>query len=107
MRCADNTTCHGYRFMLQRRGAPEPNILNSQGNLAGTYRMLGRLEEALMMKRDVYTGYLKLYGEENGDTLREAGNYASLLNELKRFKEAKALLRKTMLVARRVLGDEN
>ena len=38
---------------------------------------------------------------------REAGNYASLLNELKRFKESKALLRKTMLVARRVLGDEN
>ena len=49
----------------------------------------------------------KKYKEAVAETLREAGNYASLLNELKRFKEAKALLRKTMLVARRVLGDEN
>jgi hypothetical protein len=39
------------------------------------------------------------------ETVREAGNYASLLNELKRFKEAKALLRKVIPVARRVLGE--
>ena len=60
-----------------------------------------------MMKRDVYTGYLKLYGEEDRETLREAGNYASLLIELKRFKEAEALLRKLIPVAQRVLGDNN
>ena len=39
------------------------------------------------------------------ETVREAGNYASLLNELKRFKEAKALLRKTIPVGRRVYGE--
>ena len=78
-----------------------------QGNLAGTYRMLGRFEEALLMKRDVHTGCLKLYGEEDKETFREAGNYASLLNELKRFKETEALLRKAMPVARRVLGENH
>ena len=35
------------------------------------------------------------------ETLRAANNYASTLNVLKRFEEAKALLRKTMPVARR------
>ena len=90
---------------MRRIGAPEAALLIAQGNLAGTYRSLGRIEEALPMKRDAYTGYLKLYGEENRETLREAGNYASLLTQLKRFEEAKAVLRRTVPVARRVLGD--
>ena len=37
----------------------------------------------------------------------EANNYASLLLTLKRFEEAKSLLRKTMPVARRVLGESH
>ena len=36
-----------------------------------------------------------------------ANNYASSLIDLKRFEEAKSLLRKTMPVARRVLGESN
>ena len=34
-----------------------------------------------------------------------ASNYAALLNQLERFEEAKTLLRRTLPVARRVLGD--
>ena len=41
------------------------------------------------------------------DTLREANNYASLLGLLDRFEEAKALLRKTMPVARRAIGESH
>ena len=37
----------------------------------------------------------------------EAKNYADLLIELKRFKEAKSLMCKTMPGARRVLGENN
>ena len=40
-------------------------------------------------------------------TLRAAFNYARTLARLKRFEEAKALLRKTMPVARRVLGESH
>ena len=40
-------------------------------------------------------------------TLRAANNYADSLNVLKHFKEAKALMRKTVPVARRVLGEGN
>jgi len=48
---------------------------------------------------------LKLNGAEHPETLREATNLASSLVDVKSFEEAKALLRKTMPVARRILGD--
>jgi len=96
------------RLSLMRRiGDSESNILIAQGNLANTYKALGRLEEAIRMRREVYSGWLKLKGEEHYDTLREANNYAMNLLDLRRFKEVKAFLRKTMPVARRVLGEGN
>ena len=93
--------------MERRVGAAEEDLLVARGNLAGTYRNLGRIEEALQMRRDVYFGLLRLFGEEHGETLREAGNYANLLNQVKRFEEVKALLRKTLPVARRVFSESN
>ena len=92
---------------LQRIGAPEEQILVTQGNLAGLYGQLGRLEGALLMQRDTYAGRLKLNGEEHQSTLRAALNYASSLSELQRFEEAKSLLRKKIPVARRVLGGKD
>ena len=56
------------------------------------------------MQRGVYSGYLRLKGEEDENTLREANNYAASLNDLKRFEEAKTLLRRTMPVTRRFFG---
>ena len=50
---------------------------------------------------------MKLNGEENKDTIREASNYVSTLLLLKRFKEAKSLFLKTLPAARRVLGDND
>jgi len=93
--------------MKRRIGVPENNILVVQSNLATTYQMLGRLEQALLMRRDVYSGTLKLFGKEHEKTLREANNYADLLKELNRFEEAKVLLRKTIPVARRVLRESH
>ena len=57
------------------------------------------------MKRDVYSGRLKLHGEEHEDTLTSANNYATSLGDLQRFEEAKSLLRRTVPLARRVLGE--
>ena len=59
------------------------------------------------MLRDVYSGNLRLKGEENGTTLLAANNYAFTLIELQRVQEAKALMRKVMPVARRVLGESD
>ena len=91
----------------RRLGSREENILVAQNNLANTYEKLGRVEEALRMRQEVYSGRLKLYGEENERTLISANNYASTLVTLERFEEAKSVLRKTMPVARRVLGEGN
>ena len=59
------------------------------------------------MRRDVYTGYSKLKGEEQEETLIAASNYANSLTALRRFEEAKLLLRRTMPVALRVLGGNH
>ena len=90
--------------MMRRLGASEEDMLVVQGNIANSYHMLGREEEALQMRRDVYSGWLELFGEEHEDTLREASNYAATLKDLRRFEEAKEVLRKMIPVARRVLG---
>ena len=82
-------------------------MLMMQSNLATTYHGLGRLEEANRMLRDVYSGFLKLHGEEHRETLLTASNYVDSLRTLSRFGEAKSLLRKTLPVARRVLGEDN
>ena len=62
------------------------------------------MEKALSMERDVYSGRSKLHGEEHPQTLLAANNYASGLLDLQCFEEAKALLRKMIPVAQRVLG---
>ena len=93
--------------MYRRLGASEVPMLVLQGNLASSYARLGRLEEASSLYRDVYSGFLRIHGEEHQDTVRYANNYAMNLIELRRFAEARNLLRKIIPVARRVLGDDH
>ena len=76
-----------------------------QANLANTYSRVGRQQEALQMERDIYAHYLKRNGEEDESTLAAANNYAASLMILNRFKDASALYRKTVPIARRVLGE--
>ncbi len=92
---------------ILRVGADEDEILCVRSNLANSYETVGRLEEALRMREDIYSGTLDLLGEEHFESLQEANNYADTLCELKRFEEAKALVLKAMPVARRVIGDDH
>ena len=87
--------------MMRRIGTDEEDMLAIQNNLANTYAELGHLEKALSMVRDVYSGRLKLHGEENPQTLIAANNYANCLCNLQRYAESRALMRKTIPVARR------
>ena len=90
---------------VRRLGVPVAQMLHVQTNIAATYQQMGLREKALSMQRDVYSGNLRLYGEEHEYTLTAASNYASSLTALKRFEEAKSLLRRSIPVARRVLGE--
>ena len=71
-------------------------MLATQGNLSLTYQALGRVEDALRLKRDVYSGYCRLLGEDGRESLSSAYNYANCLFELRRFKEVKALMNKSV-----------
>ena len=56
--------------MLRRLGRDsEVCIFAVQGNLAIMYKRLGRLDESMRLRQDVYSGTLKLYGEEHRETL--------------------------------------
>ena len=93
--------------MLLRLGAPEGDMLVTQDNIATTLCHLGRQDEALCIKRDVYSGRLKLNGEDRRATLIAANNYAATLKSLNHFGEVKTLLGRMVPVARRVLGESN
>ena len=92
---------------MRRLGNTERSILVVQTNLANTYDALGRREDALRMSRDVYSGHLRLDGEECRSTLLAATNYANSLCILQRYAEAKSLLNKMIPVAQRVYGASN
>ena len=64
--------------------------LMAQSNLATTYRKLGRLEEALRMRKDIYSGWMRLEGEDDEYTLLAANNYAVSLTHVERFEEGKS-----------------
>ena len=81
--------------MLRRIGGSENDILATQNNIANTYHELGRIDEALLLRQEVYSGMLKLKGEESRNTILAANNYANGLLTLERYAEAKSLLRKT------------
>ena len=75
--------------MQRRLGDGEENILSSrQSNLSLTYHELGRFEEALTIKRYVYSERSKLNGEEHAETLREASLLNPSLCRLKRFRRS-------------------
>ena len=93
--------------MLRRVGPPEEALLIAEGSIACTYGELGQREESLSMERDVYSGWLKLEGEEHESTLLAANNYADSLRALQHFEDARSLLRKAIPVARRVLGESD
>ena len=101
----DEVTATGVDTIGQE--ASETSILVVQGNLANTYERMGRLDEAMRLREDVYSGYLKLLGEEHEKTLVSASNYAISLIDLQRFEEANTLFLKLLPVARRVLGNSN
>jgi hypothetical protein len=61
----------------------------------------------MRMRHEVYSGSLRLNGGGHVYTIRAAMNYASSLVALERVQEAKSLLRRSISVARRVLGDSN
>ena len=98
---------HGTTAPCCEERPPAPGLLRARGRppRPTTRDQLGRGKDALLLRRDVYSGSLKLLGEEHHNTLLAANNYAASFFNLRRFEEAKSLLRKTIPVAQRILGE--
>ena len=95
--------------MLRRLSASGGRILVVQTNLAITYEMLGRREEALQMRRDVYSGHLRHrdLGPLHQSTLGAALNLSTSLVDAGNYAEARAFMRDQMELARRAFGADH
>ena len=74
----DALSVYNAQLSLRRRlGESEDNMLIMQANIACIYLQVGRLEEAVRIRQDVYSGLLRLDGKEDRGTLLAAHNLAS------------------------------
>ena len=81
-------------------------MLVVQSNLSGTYRALKRYEAALHMRRDVYSGRLRLYGEEHEETISQLTTTRCPLRS-KALRRSQVAAAQYDPVARRVLGEND
>ena len=59
------------------------------------------------MRKAIYSGRLKILGEDHSETISAAYSYANSLGRQEHFEECKSLLLKVMPVMRRVLGESD
>ena len=87
-------------------GVDEKALLITKTNIALCYYRLGRHEEALNLRRQVYARGVAL-GISNKDLFIDVLNLSWSLNETGRYTEAKSFLREQLPKARRVLGVDH
>ena len=92
---------------MQRHGASEFNQLIAHTSIADCYEDLGRNEELLTKRRDIYERMVKLRGAADCDTLIDATRLADALILEGCYREARSFTAQQSRVARRVLGSES
>ena len=84
------------------------DILISQNNLAICLSDLGRHDEVLVLKREIYAGFVAMCGESHHDTMGAGLNLAMSMNATGLNEEAKSFLHDRLLpMARRSVGADN
>ena len=93
---------------LRRRYFSEEANLVAQTNLAVCLGDLGRDDEALVLKREVYTRRVATLGASHENTFSSGNNLANSFNKLGLWSDAKTLLVDQLLpAARRSLGSDH
>ena len=82
-------------------------ILIAQSNVSTCLEELGRLDEALVLTREVYTRRVAMFGVSNEDTLLSALNLIISYTRALRFAEAKKMILEQLPIANRVLGKDH
>mmetsp|Transcript_16704 Transcript_16704/g.47697 ORF Transcript_16704/g.47697 Transcript_16704/m.47697 type:complete len:275 (+) Transcript_16704:1179-2003(+) len=92
--------------MKRRLGSSEQNILVAQTNIALCYYKLGRHQEALDLRREIYARGLAL-GVPSKDLFIDVLNLSWSMKECGLCAESKSFLREQLPAARRALGADH
>ena len=93
-------------LVVSAAGEEEVDMLHVKANIAVCYSSLGRDEEALALRRELYARSLALGFSGSGHFI-DVVNLSVSLQATQRFTEATSLLREQLPKARRALGAEN
>ncbi|KAJ7278926.1 hypothetical protein C8J57DRAFT_1465179 [Mycena rebaudengoi] len=88
-------------------GSEHPDTLNAMGNLAISYRDLGKFSEAEALEVVVLEKRTQILGSEHPDTLKAMGNLAITYRDLGKFSEAEALEVAVLEKRTQILGSEH
>ncbi len=88
-------------------GLIKQKTLTSLNNLAGIYRRMGRLEEALSHYETCYAQSKQVLGEQNPDTLRSLNNLGYIYQRMGRLEEALSHYETCYAQRKQVLGEQN
>ncbi|KAJ7852232.1 hypothetical protein B0H13DRAFT_2284387 [Mycena leptocephala] len=91
----------------QLLGADHPNTLLAMGDLAATYRQLGRYQEAEPLENTVLEKWKQLLGADHPDTLTAMAGLAITYRELGRYQEAEPLESIVLEKRKQVLGADH
>ena len=111
----DEVNCHSEWLKIlettldnhRRFGAADSTLLQTKCNLAVCYSGLGRNEEALKVRREVYARTVALrLSLPDEQVFVSSLNLAISLGHTGRYKEAKSFLREQLPAARRAFGED-
>ena len=88
-------------------GPDHPDTLASRNNLAGAYRAVGRLTEAITLYKQVLTDRIRVLGEDHPNTLTSRNNLAYAYESAGRLEEAITLYKQVLTDRIRVLGEDH
>ena len=89
--------------VYMRRGAPQDHLLAVRANIAVCHGRLGREEQALEMRREIYATSIEI-GQAGDVIFRHALNLTKSLIDAKRYAEVQSFLSEQIPKARRALG---
>ena len=95
------------RYVWRLLGTDHPYVLTARNNLAGAYREVGRLTEAIALYEQVLPDSSRVRGEDHPDTLASCNDLAGAYESAGRLTEAITLYEQILPDRIRVLGEDH
>ena len=96
-----------YREWRIHFGEEHPGTIRAMRNLAYTISRQGKLEEAVVMQKEVLGKIRRILGEEHLDTISAINGLACTLRRRGQLEEAAAMQREVLEKRRQILGEEH